>query len=123
MTAIPYAAGSDTSQHAATSMQPHTPHMHQTILQLLDTHGPLTCDHIEHLTGWKHQTTSARLWELTKTGIVEDSGQRSRTRSGRTARLYRRTRTTRWTDRYGIKWQCDAYDHGPMCRQCRLGPA
>lgn len=24
-----------------------------------------------------------------------------------------------WTDRNGVKWFCDAYDHGPMCRQCK----
>lgn len=25
----------------------------------------------------------------------------------------------RWTDRSGISWECDAYDHGPFCRLCR----
>jgi hypothetical protein len=24
-----------------------------------------------------------------------------------------------WTDRYGVTWACDAYDHGPFCRSCR----
>ena len=24
-----------------------------------------------------------------------------------------------WTDREGVMWECDAYDHGPFCRQCR----
>lgn len=29
----------------------------------------------------------------------------------------------RWTDQYGQVWQCDAYDHGPLCRRCyRVGP-
>lgn len=28
----------------------------------------------------------------------------------------------RWTDRDGRAWECDAYDHGPMCRLCRLVP-
>lgn len=28
----------------------------------------------------------------------------------------------RWTDRYGQTWECDAYDHGPLCRRCRLVP-
>lgn len=26
----------------------------------------------------------------------------------------------RWTDRDGNSWECDAYDHGPFCRQCRM---
>lgn len=25
-----------------------------------------------------------------------------------------------WTDRDGVTWACDAYDHGPFCRQCRI---
>lgn len=27
---------------------------------------------------------------------------------------------TRWTDADGVEWECDAYDHGPFCRQCRV---
>lgn len=25
-----------------------------------------------------------------------------------------------WTDADGVTWACDAYDHGPFCRQCRV---
>ena len=28
-----------------------------------------------------------------------------------------------WTDADGQDWECDAYDHGPFCRQCRQVPA
>ena len=24
-----------------------------------------------------------------------------------------------WVDADGVMWECDAYDHGPFCRQCR----
>lgn len=28
------------------------------------------------------------------------------------------SRLRQWTDKEGVRWECDAYDHGPMCRQC-----
>jgi hypothetical protein len=32
-------------------------------------------------------------------------------------------RMTRWVQN-GDRWECDAYDHGPFCRQCRnVGPS
>lgn len=30
--------------------------------------------------------------------------------------------TERWTDREGVTWECSAYDHGPLCRSCRMVP-
>lgn len=46
-----------------------------------------TCDEIEVVTGLTHQTASARCTELLRDGVLIDTGQRRRTRSGRTARV------------------------------------
>lgn len=44
-----------------------------------------TCDEIEVRYDMRHQTASARITALQKKGIIYDSGQRRKTRSGRSA--------------------------------------
>tara|TARA_R110001606_G_scaffold333060_1_gene480914 strand:- start:137 stop:463 length:327 start_codon:yes stop_codon:yes gene_type:complete len=44
-----------------------------------------TCDEIEYKLGGKHQTISATIRSLVKEGMLEDSGFRRQTRSGRRA--------------------------------------
>lgn len=48
----------------------------------------ITCDCVEENTGMSHQTASARITELMIEGKIRDTGQRRKTRSGRTARVY-----------------------------------
>ena len=63
------------------------PRMRAVILDLLH-HSDATCDDLESLTGWKHQTVSARLWELERDGLIWKTQRRAQTRSGRWARMY-----------------------------------
>lgn len=88
---VPHVAGSDTSIAAAKSMEPQVGKMQAEILRLLHTHSDrgLTCDAIERITSWAHQSASARIRELVKAGLVVDSGERRKGRSGRTGRVYR----------------------------------
>lgn len=63
---------------------------HKTIRQLLlsilnDRPCGLTCDQLETITRRSHQTVSASLHAIRKKGLIEDSGERRPTRSGRQA--------------------------------------
>ena len=79
----------DTSEEAAASMVWPAAAMRERIAARLEREGQ-TCDELEVLFGWKHQTVSARLWELERAGQIIKSAERRPTRSGRTARVYRR---------------------------------
>lgn len=88
-----FETGSDTSQAAALSMISSAASLRYQALHLL-RHAPdgLTSDELELLTGWPHQTASARLRELVLTGHAYDSRDRRRTSHGRMA-VVRRART------------------------------
>lgn len=58
---------------------------------LITTYGPTTCERLEQLTLWKHQTVSARLTELYAAGRIAIGGG-GLTSSGRGARKYVTTR-------------------------------
>lgn len=98
---IPRVAGSDTSIAAAEAMTHRTGPMQAEILRLLGRRqglnqgfGPgigLICDEIEAITGWSHQSASARIRELVLAKLVVDSGERRKGRSGRSGRVYRLT--------------------------------
>jgi hypothetical protein len=62
------------------------------VLAILET-GSFTTDEIEAMTGGRHQTISAavsRLWHAR--GVIQPSGKRRATRSGRLADIYERIR-------------------------------
>lgn len=86
-----YVAGDDTSEGAAASMEEAAPIMRVRAEDMLRARGPLglTSDELEVLTGWRHQTASARLRELVLAGRAVDSDERRRTTSGRPARVRR----------------------------------
>lgn len=84
---LPYSEPT-TSKAAAESMREPAGRMLGRILDLLIAHGPLTCDEVEQLTGYRHQTASARLNELERQRWVIRLEATRRTRSGRQARLY-----------------------------------
>lgn len=88
---VPHVAGSDTSTAAAESMTHRTGPMQAEILRLLGVYADrgLTCDAVERITGWSHQSASARIRELVKAELVVDSGERRAGRSGRSGRVYR----------------------------------
>jgi hypothetical protein len=80
----PYAAGSETSQAAATSIEPTAESLCGVIYAALKrTPGGLTCSEVETRFELRHQTASARLWDLHTRGHIVDSGQRRPSLSGR----------------------------------------
>ena len=87
----PFSHGSDTSEAAAASVQPHLGRLEKLVLDVIRSSGGLTCDEAEDITGLSHQTCSARFRQLTQRGLIEDSGVRRRTRSMRFASVYRVT--------------------------------
>lgn len=78
----------DTSIAAAQSMKPHVAGLRKAVLEVLDEWGPQTCDWMEMFLDLCHQTTSARVRELYQQGLIDDTGDRLPTRSGRKARVY-----------------------------------
>ena len=81
--------GTDTSIRAAQHVAPKAGAMRQTILDLYTQRGPLMCGQVEQLTGWQHQSVSARIRELVLEGALEDTGRRAVWEgSGRTQRIY-----------------------------------
>jgi DNA-binding transcriptional ArsR family regulator len=98
MTAAPKLAGlypftpghtkSDTSRAAAESIAPLTKVLVRKIMVALVAR-PMTCAEIETALELSHQTASARLSEMKKFGLVEDTGERRPTPSGRSAMVYR----------------------------------
>lgn len=83
----PHVWGSETSEAAAKSVEPHLGRMEAMVLKeitLAGDHG-LTDDQIESITLLSHQSASARRRGLVLKGLVKDSGTRRKTRSGRSA--------------------------------------
>lgn len=80
--------GTDTSRAAAGSVEALTPGLRRIVLNAIrEAHDGLTCDDVERATRLSHQTASARVNELAHLWLIEDSGQRRRTRSGRSAKV------------------------------------
>lgn len=87
--AIPFVAGSDTSKAAAESVRGVAERDATLILAYIKRVRGATCDEVEVALNLSHQTTSARCADLkNKLGLIVDSGERRRTRSGRKAAVY-----------------------------------
>ena len=88
----------ETSQEAANSVKNKIDSMRFKVLQCVKKHiNGLTCDQVEEILNMKHQTASARLYDLSKCNppylvhILEKDKNTFRTRltrSGRKARIY-----------------------------------
>ena len=74
-----------TSRDALESVQPVLGAIDQHIVWMVEAHGPVTCERVEELTGLKHQTCSAQIRHLVQRGILEDSGTKGKTATGRPA--------------------------------------
>jgi len=86
-----FVAASDTSQAAAESID--APGLRAKALRILRAAPDgLTSDELETITGWPHQTASARLRELVIAGDAWDSPDRRPTRHGRQATVRRAVR-------------------------------
>jgi hypothetical protein len=80
-----FVQGSDTSEAAAMSLGDVGSMRTRARRLLNNAPDGLTSDELEWLTGWPHQTASARLRELVLTGVAYDSTDRRPTRHGRMA--------------------------------------
>lgn len=81
--------GTDTSEEAAVLIEPHLQRLQRVVLEAIRAEHGCTCDRAEEVTGLSHQTTSARFNALAKAGLIMDTGERRKTRSGRRAAVYR----------------------------------
>lgn len=77
-----------TSIQAKESIQEYEPTLLQRVCKRI-RQSPATCDEVERDLNLKHQTTSARIRQLVQLRIIEDSGIRRMTRSGRNAIVWR----------------------------------
>ncbi len=79
-----------TSKAAAESMVESATTLRGLVYDTLLKHPKgLTTDEVEVLLDMRHQTISARMWELEKRGQIGDTGRRRMTRSKRMARVMR----------------------------------
>lgn len=93
---------SETSREAHESVKPTLPNLQQQVFKTLmsvsarpgpdgNPQGGATDEEMESLLGMKHQTVSARRRELVLRGLVEPSGNRRKTSSGRSATVWQVT--------------------------------
>jgi predicted HTH transcriptional regulator len=75
----------DTSLEAYESKKSQFPNIEARVLKHLALSGKATCEELEHTLRMPHQTVSARLTKLKQDGVIEDSGERGKTLSGRKA--------------------------------------
>jgi predicted ArsR family transcriptional regulator len=85
---LPFVADSDTSEAAGESLAGAVTALRQKVLAKIEEEGEATCDEVEVFLGMPHQTASARIRELSLMGLIVDTGDRRKTRSGRLARVY-----------------------------------
>ena len=86
-----------TSVEAHRSVKEHLPKMKSNVLAVLSTRES-TDDELEMITGMTHQSLSACRRGLVKEGLVEATGKKRPTRSGRAAQIWRRAWITSSTE-------------------------
>jgi hypothetical protein len=89
----PYAHGSETSRKAAESLT-NTETLRQAVLHAIRLRNGLgaTDQELQELLRLPPNVETPRRWELVKLGHVKDSGQRRKTRSGRSAVVWTTTK-------------------------------
>jgi len=87
----PHVKGSDTSAAAAVSIRVPAGTLRFKVFAYLKKRGAAgsTDEELEHALELRHQTASARRRELVLDGLVEDSGERRKTSSGRQAVVWK----------------------------------
>ncbi len=88
--------GGDTQIEAATRIRKSVGNLERMVLDALQTYGPATNDELVGYTGISLQTICARVWTLRKhLGLIEDSGIRRPSHSGRKAIVWRKIQPTK----------------------------
>jgi hypothetical protein len=80
----------NTSKTAKKSVRKSLPKIREDICKFINRtkRRGMTCDEVEAVYGYTHQTASARINELRNLGQLIDSGERRLTRSGRPATVW-----------------------------------
>lgn len=86
-------SGGETSREAARSIRGALPRLEAMVLSALSGCSGMTAQGLEVATGLAGNTVRPRLVALREAGLVEDSGQRERTASGRKAVVWRAVRS------------------------------
>lgn len=86
-------SGSETSRDAAHAIRREMPRLEALVLSALSGCSGMTAQGLEVATGLSGNTVRPRLVALREAGLVEDSGQRERTASGRKAVVWRAVRS------------------------------
>jgi predicted transcriptional regulator len=84
----PYPKGCPTSLEAAASVMESAHNMRERVYAFIKEHSGAFCDETEVALGLRHQTCSARFWELEHKGRIKKTDRTGRTRSGRNATIY-----------------------------------
>jgi predicted transcriptional regulator len=75
----------ETSREAFESVKPKLPNLQSQVIKKILLNGPSTCEELEHMLERSHQSVSATLTHLKADGVIEDSGERGITSTGRKA--------------------------------------
>ena len=97
----PFVSGSDTSEKAADQTAPFRMSLSSQVLSVIKAAGDhgVTNDEVETRLDLRHQTVSPRRRELVLAGVITDSGERRKTRSGRTATVWTWIKPHPWAKR------------------------
>lgn len=79
----------DTSKAAAASIENSAQRHKEIVLTTLKVIGPLSSEQIASVTGLEHAQTWRRVSDLKNAGLIIDSGERRKNRSGRDAAVWR----------------------------------
>lgn len=77
-----------TSTAAADSIKPHVQRLQALILDALRTHGPMTDEEMQERCVIQGSTQRPRRGELERLGLVADTGDKRKTKSGRLATVW-----------------------------------
>lgn len=82
---LPPHNGTSTSVGASQSVSTISSTLREQVFTFIKANGGKTCYEVETAMELRHQTASARIWELRHLGLVRDSGERRKTSSNRNA--------------------------------------
>jgi predicted ArsR family transcriptional regulator len=82
---IPTNENCDTSVHSRDILDKKKNQYRQRIYDYIKEHNGSTCDELEQCLDGRHETISGMITFLTNDNLLRDSGERRRTRSGRSA--------------------------------------
>lgn len=85
----PYARNSETSRAAAKAIVPHMARLRKLVYDWLKEHGPATDQEMQDGTGLTCNCQTPRRLELVHLGLVSDTGETRKNRSGRAATVWR----------------------------------